>query len=81
MAANIHPTAVIADDAVNPQQVAHNEGDFRLPVIQHETPRVKLVVDVFRRKRHEPTDDVAPDLGRDDAGGRPGAKRLGSKER
>ena len=51
--------------ATDPQQVANDKGDLRMPIIEHKTASMQIVVNVRRRNRSEPTDDVETDVWRD----------------
>ena len=65
---------LVAHAAMDAQQVADDQGQLGLPVVQDQAPRVQFVVDVRGRKRHEAADDAAAQRRRDVAGRRAGPK-------
>ena len=48
-----------------PEEIAHDEGDLCLAIIEHEAARVQFVVNARRRKWDEAADDHRAELGRD----------------
>ena len=52
------------------EQIAHDQGEFRFSIVEHEAAGVKLVVDMRAWERQEATDDLAAQFRCDVAGGR-----------
>jgi len=53
------PPRLIAHDAVDAQQIADHEGQPGLAVVDHQAPRVQLIVNMPSGKGHEAADDIS----------------------
>src|SRR5690606_33269766 len=63
---------LVADAAMQAEQVADDNRDLSRPIVEYQTAGVELVMDVLRRDRQKTADDPASQLGSDIAGRRPG---------
>ena len=59
---------LVAYDSVKPQQVAHDQGECGLAIVEHEAACVQFIVDILRGSRDEAADNRKADRRRDVAG-------------
>ena len=71
----------LADETVDPWQVTNHHRQPRFAVIEHQATRVQFIVDVLRRERDKPANNLAADIRRNVADGCPGLKLFHTRGR